>query len=118
MIYIPGNKYNFEIVFQKCGELSLFHIRALCKSTGRYSSINNLNTILSELGIDANDPKFEDSTWIVDQEEAEHFADAAEKAISDKTYREYLEHRLDEDRILGEWENRIPPLENHSLIQA
>ncbi|NQS97006.1 MAG: hypothetical protein HQ591_00985 [candidate division Zixibacteria bacterium] len=107
MIHIPGNKYNFEIVCQNCGESYQFYIRALCKSTGRYSCINNLNTILSELEIDTDDSNFEDSTWIVDQDEAKYFTRVTEEIITDITYRDYLEHRLDEDRILGEWENRI-----------
>ena len=115
MIHIQGNKYNFEIVCQKCGESYQFYIRALCKSTERYSSINNLNTILSELGIDTDDSNFEDSIWIVDQDEAKYFTRVTEEIITDNTYRDYLEHRLDEDRILGEWENIINDISNCNI---
>ncbi len=102
-----GNKYNFSIIYESGGEVGLFSIRAIDPATGRYSSINNLNTILDELGVDPWDEKFVDSVWVLDYSEAAEFEKIAVNLLTDKTFVEYLERRLDEDRSYGEWENVV-----------
>lgn len=98
---IHGKKYNFKILAKdKC-----FYIKAKNKSTRRFSCINNLNTILSELGVNVNDDKFGDSFWIISRKEVRKFGKIARELLSDKTFRDYLEEKLDEDRKCGEWEN-------------
>jgi hypothetical protein len=47
-----GERYIFEIVSENGKKDVLFYIRAICKSTQRTSCINNLNTVLSEFGIE------------------------------------------------------------------
>jgi len=101
----PGKRYNFEIRVEKDQRTSAFSIRAISKDTGRYSSINNLNTILSELGVDNDNPKYNDSTWVLGVKEAERFSDVIKKYLASPRFVHYLERKLDEDRACGEWEN-------------
>lgn len=102
-----GEKYNFYIQSGKFGEYILFSIRAVCKKSRRYSSINNLNVILSELQVDFNDRKYEDSLWYVNMAEAERLAEITKETIKDENFLAYLESQLDIDRRAGEWENRL-----------
>lgn len=106
MITIEGKTYIFNIVSDINSEdISSFFIRAIDKSNRKSSCINNLNAILSLLDIDINDPKYNDSVWIVSKEEAEKFYNTAVEAISSTHFAEYIEKKLDEDREAGEWEN-------------
>ena len=106
-ISIQGRKYNFEIVLQNERNDFYFFIRAICKSTKRVSCINNLNTILSEFNVEVDDPKFWDSTWLVTREEALYLEETAREFLSGSFFLDYVEKRLDEDRVLGEWENKV-----------
>jgi len=101
MIDVRGKKYNFKIL----GENNCFYIKAKHKLTRRTSCINNLNIILSELGVDVNDSKFVNSFWIISQKDVRKFGKIAKEVLSDKSFRNYLEEKLDEDRKCGEWEN-------------
>jgi len=105
MTTIQGKKYNFEIVSYHRRIGFCFFIRAKCKSTGRFSCINNLNAILSELGVDLDDPKFADSMWVVTKNESHEFVKTAKEFLSNSYFLNYLERKLDEDREAGEWEN-------------
>lgn len=99
---IQGKKYDFKI---KAGG-ECFYIKVKHKSTGRFSCINNLNTILSGLGVDMyNDDKYQDSWWILPKNKARKFGKIAKEILFDKKFRDYLEEKLDEDRKCGEWEN-------------
>ena len=104
---IEGEKYNYEIVSENEDEDICFFIKAIHKLTGRYSCINNLNAILSEFNIGIDDPKNEDSMWVLTKENACYLEKTARQILSDPSFRDYLEKWLDEDRILGEWENKI-----------
>ncbi len=64
-----------------------------------------MNAILAEFNIAIDDPKVANSTWVVTKEEARYFANVARKFLSDTSFSNYLEKQLDEDRMLGEWEN-------------
>jgi predicted small integral membrane protein len=102
---IDGTKYSFVVVSEGEGNDFAFHIRAICKTTRRTSCINNLNTILSELGVNAYDDKFGDSMWEVTKKEAKRFFKISKEFLSDFTYLNYLERQLDFDRVAGEWAN-------------
>ena len=104
---IEGEKYNYEIVSENEDEDSCFFIKAMDKFTGRFSCINNLNAILSEFSIGIDDPKNEDSMWVLTKEDARHLGETARQILSDPSFRNYLEKQLDEDMTLGEWENKI-----------
>lgn len=108
MIMINGKKYNFEIGLYNRDGMFCFFIRAICKSTRRFSCINNLNAILSVFEIDVNDPKVADSMWVVPESVVYKFVGDIQQFLSDLSFLNYLERRLDEDRKLGEWENVLP----------
>ncbi|HEX9896309.1 MAG TPA: hypothetical protein VGA85_01435 [Dehalococcoidales bacterium] len=103
----PGKRYNFEILAEKDRRYSTFSIRAISKDTGKYSSINNLNTILSELGVDNDNPKCEDSFWVLTVKEADKFTEIIRQDLSSPSFTDYLESKLDEDRECGEWANSL-----------
>jgi len=105
---IDGTKYSFIVVMYGDGNDLAFFFRAICKATRRASCINNLNTILSELGVDAYDDKFGDSMWEVTKKEAKRFFNITKEILSDSSYLDYLERQLDTDRELGEWANISP----------
>lgn len=99
--FIHGDRYDFCVV----ANVREFYIQATDKVSLRYSSINNLNPILSELVHDQyNDEKFGDSRWYV-SEEGQDFAKTSVGFLSNEEFRRYIESKLDEDRTLGEWEN-------------
>ena len=103
---IQGEKYKFEIVSENEGEDVGFFIKAIDRLTGRFSCINNLNTTLSEFDVDIDDPNFQDSMWVVTKKDARRFARAAKQLLANSCFLNYLEKRLDEDRLCGEWENK------------
>jgi hypothetical protein len=103
--YIHGRNYNFEIVLESGRKDSCFYIRAICKYSKRTSCINNLNIILSELNVDIDAPKYQDSSWLVTKREAKNLAVEGKSLLFDSSFRDYIESRLDEDRAQGEWEN-------------
>src|SRR3990172_6626171 len=99
---IHGNNYDFRVV----ANVREFYIQATDKISLRYSCINNLNSILSELVHEqSNDEQFDNSRWDVTKEQGEEFAKTAVEFLSDEEFRRYLESKLDEDRMAGEWEN-------------
>jgi len=103
--FIQGKSYDFEMVSQNECSNFCFFLRAICKSTKRTSCINNLNPILSEFNVDLDDPKYHDSSWVVTEKEAHRLKAKGKQFLSDSSFRDYIESRLDEDRALGEWEN-------------
>ena len=105
LVFVHGRKYSFEIVTQNEENDCFFYLRAICKYTKGTSCINNLNAILSEFNIEIDDPNCWDSTWIVTNEKAHELEVKAKNFLSDYSFRDYIESRLDEDRMLGEWEN-------------
>ncbi|MEW6410601.1 MAG: hypothetical protein AB1488_10925 [Nitrospirota bacterium] len=104
-IKIQGIRYNFEIVSENGEQNVCFYIKAICNSTGRTSCVNNLNTILLEFNVNPIRPEFADSMWIVSKKEANVFVNTAKKFLSDTLFMNYLERRLDENRLEGGWEN-------------
>jgi len=104
---IKGRKYSFEVISENEDKDSCFFIKAIDKHTGRYSCINNLNAILSEFNIGIDDPKIEDSMWVLTRKDACYLEKTAKQILLDPLFRDYLERQLDEDRMLGEWENKI-----------
>jgi len=69
-------------------------LKAICKELNCYSGINNLNPVLSELGIDEDTMcgKFEDSSgWRVSEREMKKFNKNAKSFLTNKKYLKYLE---------------------------
>ena len=104
-IVIEGEKYNFNVVLHREGGNYHYFLNATSKFTGRTSCINNLNAVLSEFGVDMDDPKVTGSPWLIAREEVQYYIDTATQFLFDRVFLDYLEERLDEDRMLGEWEN-------------
>jgi len=100
-----GNKYNFILKTTETEIKSDFSILAIDKKTNLCSSINNLNLILSELGIDYQDSRFADSSWILPNESVKSLFRKARNLLSDMEFLKSLEDYLDLDRKEGEWEN-------------
>lgn len=96
---INGKKYRFYVV----SEGKKFFIKAKCLFSGRYSCINNLNPILSEFQVSENVFQYSDSCW--ETKRSDEFCKEAIAFLSDGPYRDYLEHRLDEDRFYEELES-------------
>ncbi|MHC1565862.1 MAG: hypothetical protein ACXQS6_06055 [Candidatus Syntropharchaeales archaeon] len=105
MIAVQGKKYDFEVVAEYEPPVFCFFIEAKCRTTGRFSCINNLNAVLSAFKIETDDPKTADSMWVVGKDEIDDFVDTAREFLSDSCFLDYLERCLDEDRMEGEWEN-------------
>lgn len=107
--YFKGNKYNFKIIYKEFNKNECsWTLKAICKETNCYSGVNNLNPVLSELGIDEGTicGRFEDSSiWEVSKQEMKEFNKIAKSFLTSKKYLKYLENKLDEDRRQGEWEN-------------
>lgn len=107
VIQFPGSRYDFEIRTDSYRRCSTFSVRAISKDNRRYSSINNLNAVLSELGVNADNPKYEDSLWELGTKEADRLIDVMAVRLSSPRFVRYLECRLDDDRRCGEWANRL-----------
>lgn len=75
-------------------------------ATSRFSYINKLNPILSAFNVGIDDPRVSESQWDVSEKQTELYFKKAVEFLSDKCFRNYVEKTLDEDRSLGEWENR------------
>ncbi|MBI3034881.1 hypothetical protein HYY71_01030 [Candidatus Woesearchaeota archaeon] len=107
--FFSGNKYNFEITYKQLNKHECsWTLKAICKATNRCSGVNNLNPVLSELGINEGIVcgKFEDSFgWKVSIQEMKKFNQIAKSFLTSENYLKYLENKLDEDRGQGEWEN-------------
>lgn len=101
-----GREYSIFIIFDKIK--GIFSIRALHNKTKRYSSINNLNCILSHLNINADNPKFFDGSWELSKNEVNSLVKKTIDLLRDKKFLKYLENQLNLDRSLGEWENSEP----------
>jgi hypothetical protein len=105
IMMMQGKKYSFQVVSRRESYHYWFSLRASSKTSGRTSCINNLNTILSQFGVEMEDSRVSDSEWIVSKREVRCFVDTATQFLSDAAFLDYLEKQLDEDRMLGEWEN-------------
>lgn len=107
--FFSGNRYNFKIINEKINKDEWYWtLKAISKETSHSSGINNLNSILSELGIDLDSMRrrFEDSClWKVSKREMKNFNKIAGSFLTSRKYLKYLENRLEEDRSQGEWEN-------------
>lgn len=98
---IKGQNYKFCII----ADGMKFYIKSLHLASLRFSSINNLNAILSEFNISADDKKVSESQWLTSKKQGSLFFKKATKFLLNKSSRDYIERKLDEDRKCGEWEN-------------
>ena len=102
---IEGEKYLFEIESSSIKGKFAFEIEAIDKRSGRYSTINTLNAFLSWCEIGVHDSRIGEPEWIVSKKEYGRLERCIARLFADKNFIAYLEHKLDEDRIEGEWAN-------------
>jgi hypothetical protein len=100
-----GKKYVLEVVSECRDDDSIFYVKAKDRLTNRTYCINNLNIILSAWDVDIDDPRFEDSMWLLSKKECSCFEAPTRSLLSEPFFIELLEHQLDEDRLFGEWKN-------------
>lgn len=100
-------KYELRVIKREVDGEVFFSIRAICRNSLKYSSINNLNTILSLLDVQLEDRQYEDSTWIIPRHKADTFSQIIHQAFNEGSFLAFLEKQLDDDRLEGEWENQI-----------
>ena len=98
---VKGKNYSFSIV----ADGVQFYIEALHLASSRFSFINNLNVILSVFNINSDDEKVSESQWLVSKQQSRLFFKKAIELLSNKGSRDFVEQKLDEDRLCGEWEN-------------
>jgi hypothetical protein len=102
---ILGDHYSFRVVAER-GD---FAIEATDLSTLRYSSICNLNAMLSQFDIpDANNDihtGFADSRPCLPLLKGIFFFKKAVKLLHNSRFRDRIEQKCFEDRAYGEWEN-------------
>lgn len=101
---VRGKRYHFLITTFH----TEFYIQAVHATSFRYSYINNLNVLLSLLGIEQNDNRVAEGQWILPSKRmANKYYQKAIDGFSDAKFLSYLEGSLDEDRRIGEWENTL-----------
>ena len=102
-----GEKYLFELEIKPRRKKFDFHLYAIDRRTFHYSNINDLTTVLSWLGIEDEDPLVEDKCWTISERKMREYRRIICESLKSKNSLTYLEYRLDEDRVCGEWANRL-----------
>lgn len=103
---IKGIRYDYKIFYFPLNKNAYyFSIKAVHRQTRRTSFITTVNIILSELGIDSDEPKCWEADWILSCKDANKYSKRARKLFSDKNFLPYIEKYLDIDRQESEWEN-------------
>ncbi|MFH1065811.1 MAG: hypothetical protein V1734_04885 [Nanoarchaeota archaeon] len=97
---INGTKYDFKIHSAD----GRFFIKAICKKSGRFSCITNMNLILSNLGVAGK--RYYDTPWNLPVKECKLLAKSANELFSEE-FKSNIEAACEEDRTCGEWENKL-----------
>ena len=105
LIQVKGKRYNFEILSQDNEKDVCFYIRAICRNTRKTSCITNLNAMLSAFNVSPLKEKYADSMWVVSKREADRLFSISRSLLRNNNYLNFLEGKLDEDRLESEWEN-------------
>jgi len=100
-----GDEYLFEVESISVARGFVFTITAIDRKSGKRSHVNNLNGILSQFDIDEEDPRCEESDWLVSAKENEAFRIRAGEMFRSKPHVRQIEAALDDDRMQSEWAN-------------
>jgi hypothetical protein len=100
-----SEKYFFEVTSRPIAEGIVFTITAIDRISGKRSDINNLNGIIAAFGLEEDDPREEESDWLISEEEILDFQLTAGRVLRNKRWFERIESELDDDRAQGEWAN-------------
>ena len=100
-----GKKYVFEVDSKPVKRRVGFTIIAIDRASGHYSHINTLNAILGQFDFKEEDPRMDESDWLLTPKECRSFQATANGIFRSKHSLQYIESALDEDRMEGEWAN-------------
>ena len=100
-----GDTYSFDLEVNPYGKKYEFNLYAIDRATLHYSIINDLNLILSWLGIEGEDPLAQDKSWTISKSKMTKFQQIIRDSLMDKNSLQSLERALDNDRADGEWGN-------------
>jgi hypothetical protein len=100
-----SEKYFFEVTSRPIAEGIVFTITAIDRISGKRSDINNLNGIITAFDLEEDDPREEESDWLLSEKEIVDFQLTAGRILRSKRWLERIESELDDDRSQGEWAN-------------
>lgn len=103
---LHGSRYDFMIEAMPSNGHFSFELRAVDRSTGRWSSIATVNQVMSELlgdRHDLSDNRWWYTPWSVSADECARLLTAALYMLIDEASLERIETALDEDRAEGAW---------------
>jgi len=105
-----GKNYLFEVESTPEKRKVWFTIIAIDRVSGHFSHDNNVNGILGQFDFKEDDPRMEESDWLLSAKEGQSFQATADRMFKSKSSLKYIESALNADRIEGEWAN-VRPLE-------
>ncbi len=103
---LHGSRYDFVVEAAPSNGHFLFHLRAIDRATGRWSIINSVNAVKSELLAEKHDLSascWSETLWGVTPDECARLVIKAVQLLTDQYGLERIEAALDEDRAEGEW---------------
>jgi len=106
-----GSGYDIQIVLEEKASPRV-EVWARHNVSGRISSINNLNVILSEIALadgyaESYDGLYDESSWFFsDVTKAQRAYSVLQRTLSNSYFFEYLEKQLDKDMLCGGWNSR------------
>ena len=98
-----GNRYNYQVAINQNHRTFEVHSKHLFSN--KYSTITNLNFIISELSNSLSENDFiEESTWKIESvNKLGVLKERIEIIFKDQKSIDFLENQLDQDRLLGGW---------------
>ncbi|MBI3914333.1 MAG: hypothetical protein HY327_09145 [Chloroflexi bacterium] len=106
--HYAGKKYIFEVDSEPVKRRIGVTIIAIDRASGHYSHINTLNAVLSQFDFKEEDPRMDESDWLLTPKEWRSFQATANGIFRSKRWLSYIESALDDDRMEGEWANVRP----------
>lgn len=106
-INYDGNRYNYQVEINQ--NYRTFEVHSKHLFSNNYSTITNLNFIISELSNSLSEKDFiEESTWKVESiNKLDILKEKIEIIFNDQKSIVFLESQLDQDRLLGGWNTDI-----------
>ena len=106
-INYDGNRYNYQVEINQ--NYRTFEVYSKHLFSNNYSTITNLNFIISELSNSLSEKDFiEESTWKVESiNKLDILKEKIEIIFNDQKSIVFLESQLDQDRLLGGWNTDI-----------
>jgi hypothetical protein len=100
---IKTNQYVFKILLEECKNNYYFEIIAFCKTDKTRSTITNLNLIISELIEPIIAFESYETTIQIDENVGNQLYNEAIKLFNDKDWIEWLNTKLEDDKLAGAW---------------